>query len=357
MKTKIIISLAMVLTLLFWKQGWVSPQEQEFSQQRENMVREQIEARGIKDKRLLEAMRKVKRHLFVPLMHRLWAYEDGPLPIGEGQTISQPYIVALMTELLALKGNEKVLEIGTGSGYQAAILAKLAKEVYTIEILEPLAKRAEGFLKELGYRNIQVKCGDGFLGWPEHAPFDAIIVTCAPEEILPPLIEQLAEGGRLVIPTGTHWQELRLVQKIEGKIVITNIIPIRFVPMLRDEKGTTKNEGKDVITVCGFWRKNIFDWMFFRVLHLFGIVYVSLLAIMGKYCPLTIWENTLAAKYDPNLIYPGSFMVHYAQKLVYPELNPLIIQIPTTIIAVSTVVIFIIKPPQNLKRIFKIKFK
>lgn len=245
MKTKIIISLAMVLTLLFWKQGWVSPQEQEFSQQRENMVREQIEARGIKDKRLLEAMRKVKRHSFVPLMHRLWAYEDGPLPIGEGQTISQPYIVALMTELLALKGNEKVLEIGTGSGYQAAILAELTKEVYTIEILEPLARRAEKLLKELGYQNIWVKCGDGFLGWLEHAPFDAIIVTCAPEEIPPPLIEQLAEGGRLVIPTGTHRQELKLVQKIEGKTVITNIIPVRFVPMLRDEKGTAKNEGKD----------------------------------------------------------------------------------------------------------------
>jgi len=214
---------------------------QDFDRQKDAMVTEQIQARGIKDTRVLEVMRKVKRHLFVPARYRPLAYSDGPLPIGMGQTISQPYIVALMTELLELKGNEKVLEIGTGSGYQAAILAELAKEVYTIEILEPLAKAAEGLLKELDYKNIWVKCGDGFLGWPEHAPFDAIIVTCAPEKIPSPLIEQLAEGGRLVIPVGTLWQELKLVKKINGEIVTTNIIPVRFVPMLRDKVNETED--------------------------------------------------------------------------------------------------------------------
>ena len=208
-----------------------SVQAQDFDRQRAAMVTGQIEEKGIKDARVLEAMRKVKRHLFVPPIYGPLAYADGPLPIGMGQTISQPYIVALMTELLNLKGNEKVLEIGTGSGYQAAILAELAKEVYTIEILEPLARQAEKLLTELGYRNIHVKTGDGFLGWPEQAPFDAIIVTCAPEEIPAALIEQLAEGGRLVIPVGVQWQNLKLVQKTKGDLTTTDIIPVRFVPM------------------------------------------------------------------------------------------------------------------------------
>jgi len=203
---------------------------------KENMVNSQIKVRGVTDERVLKAMGKVERHLFVPLTHRHLSYEDYPLPIGEGQTISQPYIVALMTELLELKGEEKVLEIGTGSGYQAAILAELAKEVYTVEILEPLADRSQKLLKELGYKNIKVKHGDGFLGWPEHAPFDAIIVTCAPEKIPPALVEQLAEGGRLVIPVGAHYQELKQLKKIKGEIVSKNIIPVRFVPMLRDEE-------------------------------------------------------------------------------------------------------------------------
>lgn len=201
------------------------------------MINSQIKARGVTDERLLKAMHKVERHLFVPLMHRHLAYEDCPLPIGEGQAISQPYIVALMTELLELKGGEKVLEIGTGSGYQAAILAELAKEVYTIEILELLAERSRKLLKELGYENIKVKRQDGFLGWPEYAPFDAIIVTCAPEEIPPVLLEQLAEGARLVIPVGMHWQELKQLKKIKGKIVSKNIIPVNFVPMLRGKEG------------------------------------------------------------------------------------------------------------------------
>jgi protein-L-isoaspartate(D-aspartate) O-methyltransferase len=206
-----------------------------FKDLREDMVTYQIEARGVKDGRVLEVMRKVERHWFVPQELQHLSYEDTPLPIGEGQTISQPYIVALMTELLQLKGEEKVLEIGTGSGYQAALLAELAKEVYTIEILPTLASRAEKLLKDLGYKNIKVKCGDGYLGWPEFAPFDAIIVTCAPEHIPQSLIEQLAEGGRLVIPVGVSYQELKLLVKTAGKIEQKDIIPVRFVPMLREK--------------------------------------------------------------------------------------------------------------------------
>ena len=206
-----------------------------FAQKRKQMVESQIKARGIKDQRVLDAMLKVKRHLFVPSDKRHLAYEDFPLPIGEGQTISQPYIVALMTELLALKGAERVLEIGTGSGYQAAILAELVKEVYTIEIMEPLARQSEALLKELNYGNIKVKMGDGFMGWPEFSPFDGIIVTCAPEKIPPPLLEQLAEGGRLVIPVGTLWQDLKLVRKIKEEIKEEDVIPVRFVPLLREK--------------------------------------------------------------------------------------------------------------------------
>jgi protein-L-isoaspartate(D-aspartate) O-methyltransferase len=201
---------------------------------REKMVKEQIERRGIEDKSVLAAMRSVKRHLFVPDDLRDFAYQDRPLPIGMEQTISQPYIVALMTELLNLKGSEKVLEIGTGSGYQGAVLAKLAKEVYTIEIVEPLAERSEELLKELGYNNVFVRHGDGFAGWPQKAPFEAIIVTCAPREIPKALLEQLAEGGRLVIPVGSIYQELKLVEKINGVISTKNIIPVRFVPMVKD---------------------------------------------------------------------------------------------------------------------------
>ncbi len=207
----------------------------DFRQLREKMVSEQIEDRGIKDKRLLEVMRKVERHRFVPKNLEPLAYEDTALPIGEGQTISQPYVVAVMTENLALKGNERVLEIGTGSGYQAAILAELAGEVYTIEILPALAKRAENLLKELGYTNIKVRCGDGYLGWREFSPFDAIIVTCAPPEIPEKLVEQLAEGGRMVVPVGEGWQELKLIEKIDGKIKVKNIIPVVFVPMIKQE--------------------------------------------------------------------------------------------------------------------------
>ncbi len=203
--------------------------------EREEMVEIQIVARGIKDERVLRAMRAVERHRFVPEELQRLAYIDRPLPIAEGQTISQPYIVALMTELLDLDGYERVLEIGTGSGYQAAILAEITEKVYTIEILEPLAKSSEKLLQDLGYVNITVKYGDGYLGWEEHAPFDAIIVTCAPPHIPQPLIDQLVEGGRMVIPVGVEWQELKLLEKIDGQIETTTIIPVRFVPMTGEE--------------------------------------------------------------------------------------------------------------------------
>ena len=208
-----------------------SSPEGDYKTMRERMVETQIKARGVKDPRVLAAMLKVERHLFVPKDLHPTAYSDQPLPIGEGQTISQPYIVALMTELLDLKGEEKVLEVGTGSGYQAAILAELAKEVYTIEIIEKLATSAEKLLLELGYKNIKVKAGDGYLGWPEAAPFDAIIVTCAPDHIPKPLMDQLMEGGRMVIPVGEFTQELKKIVKRGGKLETTNVIPVIFVPM------------------------------------------------------------------------------------------------------------------------------
>lgn len=195
------------------------------------MVETQIKARGVKDPRVLAAMLKVERHLFVPKDLHPTAYSDQPLPIGEGQTISQPYIVALMTELLDLKGDDKVLEVGTGSGYQAAILAELAKEVYSIEIIEKLAISAEKLLFDLGYKSIKVKAGDGYLGWPEVAPFDAIIVTCAPDHIPRPLIDQLKEGGRMVVPVGEFTQELKKIIKRGGKLETTDVIPVIFVPM------------------------------------------------------------------------------------------------------------------------------
>jgi len=202
-----------------------------FKKLRFKMVKEQIESRGVKDKKVLDAMKKVPRHLFVPERYREWSYEDRPLPIGEEQTISQPYIVAFMTESLKLKGNERVLEIGTGSGYQAAILREIVPEVYTIEIIESLAKRAELTLKELGYKDIHIRVGDGYKGWKEEAPFDAIIVTAAPNHIPQPLIDQLKIGGRLVIPVGDFMQELVLVTRTKKGIKKENLLPVMFVPM------------------------------------------------------------------------------------------------------------------------------
>jgi len=212
-------------------------QEEAYAQARERMVRFQIEARQVRNKLVLAAMRKVPRHLFVPANLRDQAYADGPLPIGEGQTISQPYIVALMTELLGLKGGEKVLEIGTGSGYQSAVLAEIADSVYTIEIICSLAQTAEKRLKQLGYDNATVECADGYQGWKEHAPFDAIIVTAAPDHVPPPLVDQLKVGAKLVIPVGDVYQELQVITKTETGITEMNAIPVRFVPMTGEAEG------------------------------------------------------------------------------------------------------------------------
>ena len=203
--------------------------------QRQQMVQQHLVARGIKDERILAAMKKVPREEFVPADSRAATYEDGPLPIGYEQTISQPYIVAFMTEQLRLSPTDRVLEVGTGSGYQAAILAELAGEVYTIEIVEPLAQRAEATLQRLGYRNVHVKVGDGYKGWPEHAPFDAIIVTCAPDKVPQLLTDQLKEGGRMVIPVGDRFsQELYLLEKKNGQLKESVTLPVRFVPMQRE---------------------------------------------------------------------------------------------------------------------------
>lgn len=198
---------------------------------RHAMVHSQIHARGIDNERVLAAMRKVPRHLFVPESVRDSAYEDRPLPIGEGQTISQPYIVALMTDLARPRAGERVLEIGTGSGYQAAVLAELGPEVYTIEIVEPLAARATDLLRSLSYAKVHTRVGDGYRGWPEKAPFDAIVVTAAPETIPQPLKDQLRVGGRLVIPVGASNQELRLVTRTKDGFHEERVIPVRFVPM------------------------------------------------------------------------------------------------------------------------------
>ena len=205
---------------------------------RASMVKHQIEARGVKNALVLKAMRKVPRHRLCPEAVRHLAYADRPLPIGEGQTISQPYIVALMTELLHLKGGENVLEIGTGSGYQAAVLAEIAKSVDTVEIISALAKRARSDLSKLGYTNIRVKCGDGFLGWQEHAPYDGIIVTCAPETVPQPLLEQLKVGGRLVIPLGPQWrwQWLKVFTRTPSGFDEERIAEVRFVPMLGESQ-------------------------------------------------------------------------------------------------------------------------
>jgi protein-L-isoaspartate(D-aspartate) O-methyltransferase len=209
-----------------------------YAGKRDAMVRDQIQARGVYHEATLRAMRKVPRHLFVPESLQNVAYEDYPLPIGHGQTISQPYIVAYMTAIVAPEADFRVLEIGTGSGYQAAVLAEIVDSVFTIEIVQELAITAGQRLQGLNYRNIMVRYGDGYAGWTEHAPFDAIIVTAGAEEIPPPLSEQLKEGGKMVIPVGPAHavQSLILVSKKNGKLTRTNLMPVRFVPFTREKE-------------------------------------------------------------------------------------------------------------------------
>lgn len=215
--------------------------EEDYARKRKMMVERQIEARGVKNKKVLDAMNSVPRHLFVPEGYRRGSYFDQPLPIGLGQTISQPYIVALMTEMLDVDNDDIVLEIGTGSGYQAAVLSTIVKELYTIEIVEELGLQATQRLKSLGYDNVKVKISDGGLGWPEKAPFDAIIVTAAAPKIPDSLIKQLKPGGRMVIPVNNSFlsQDLLIVEKDnDGSIKTKNTIPVRFVPLVEGEKVT-----------------------------------------------------------------------------------------------------------------------
>ena len=212
--------------------GSGSASEATFHAQRERMVQQQIAARGVRNPRVLDAMQHVPRHEFVPATERGQAYADRPLPIGHGQTISQPYIVAFMSEALDPQPTDRVLEIGTGSGYQAAVLAELAGEVFSIEIVEPLASEARRTLERTGYDNVHLKSGDGYQGWAEHAPFDAIIVTCAPDHVPTPLVQQLKEGGRMMIPVGeSHNQQLVLLRKKADGLEQESILPVRFVPM------------------------------------------------------------------------------------------------------------------------------
>lgn len=225
-------------TLIFTSGLFLLPfLHQDYSKEREAMVKTQIQARGVKDSATLAAMRKVQRHKFIAANQLSSAYSDGPLPIGYGQTISQPYIVAYMTEIIKPKPNYKVLEVGTGSGYQAAVLGEIVRNVYTIEIIDKLGKEASARLKDLGYKNIEVKIADGYHGWKEHAPFDAIVVTAAAEYIPTPLKEQLKDGGRMIIPVGSPYmtQQLMLIEKTGNKYRTTSMMPVRFVPFKRAE--------------------------------------------------------------------------------------------------------------------------
>ena len=245
------------LAIVIWLAGFLKPgasltnvvlagDKDPFAAARKGMVRDQLSGPGrtITNARVLAVMGKVPRHEFVPVQYRSQAYEDGPLPIGYGQTISQPYVVGFMTEQLGPKPTDRVLEIGTGSGYQAAVLAELVAEVYTIEIIEPLAQRAETDLKRLGYKNVTVRAGDGYKGWPEAAPFDAIIVTCAPENVPKPLVEQLKDGGRMIIPVGPAGkQELVVLRKQGNRLEKRATLPVRFVPMTGEAQ--RKSEGRN----------------------------------------------------------------------------------------------------------------
>ncbi len=235
MKQKSIFSYVVIFLFLFLFLGAKGEEKEEFKQKRNHMVGSQLKSRDIHDSEVLRSMSDVQRHKFVPKYLQDKAYEDRPLPIGQGQTISQPYIVALMTQLADLKENERVLEIGTGSGYQAAVLSNICQKVYSIEIKKSLAQNARNRLKKLGYDNVQVRCGNGFDGWEAFSPYDAIIVTCAPSEIPPALISQLAEGGVMVIPVGEDRQMLKVIKKEEDELKVKEVIPVRFVPMIGKE--------------------------------------------------------------------------------------------------------------------------
>jgi len=230
MKKIIAVVLIVFIGLPLWAQN--------YERLRNNMVSNQIASRGITHKPTLDAMRKVERHLFVPQRSQARAYDDNPMPIGYGQTISQPFIVAYMTQLVDPQPGHRVLEIGAGSGYQAAVLAEIVEEVFTIEIVPELGNQAKNLLKELGYNNVEVIVGDGYYGLPDKGPFDAIVVTAAAEYIPPPLIEQLREGGKMIIPVGSPFmvQTLILVEKLEGEIKTTNLMAVRFVPFTRSKK-------------------------------------------------------------------------------------------------------------------------
>lgn len=232
-KILLIIFFLPLLALSKYPANEVSSASYDMTIEREKMVKEQLTRRGIKNERVLGAMKKIPRHLFVGESYKSRAYGDHPLPIEEGQTISQPYVVALMTEALKLKTSDRVLEIGTGSGYQAAVLAEIAGEIYTIEIRERLSEKASKLLNDLGYKNIKVKYADGYFGWQEYAPFDAIIITASANHIPPPLIKQLKEGGKLIIPLGStiYYQTLTIATKKGGELEVQQITEVAFVPM------------------------------------------------------------------------------------------------------------------------------
>ena len=229
-RSRLALASALLLGCCLAPAAWLPAED--FAQARRKMVEEQVRSRGVTDARVLAAMEAVPRHLFVPDGERARAYTDSPLPIGAGQTISQPYIVALMTSLLDVQPGDRVLEVGTGSGYQAAVLSRLARQVYSVEILEHLGNRARHTLSALGYNNVHVRVGDGYQGWPEEAPFDGIIVTAAPPRIPEPLLRQLKVGGKLVIPVGEGYQDLEvLTKRADGGFDRTKVLPVRFVPM------------------------------------------------------------------------------------------------------------------------------
>lgn len=236
------LAIGLVSSVMAWlgpgDRAGAAEDEARLAAARRRMVERQLKGRDITDPRVLAAMEKVPRHRFVRARYASAAYDDRPLPIGEGQTISQPYIVALMTQLVRPRGTERVLEVGTGSGYQAAVLAEVAREVYTIEILPALAEEARARLAALGYTTIRTRVGDGYLGWPEAAPFDAILVTAAPDHVPEPLVAQLKEGGRLVIPVGPEGgiQKLQVIEKLAGQVTRTTVIDVAFVPLRREKK-------------------------------------------------------------------------------------------------------------------------